>query len=182
MNICHDPIMNNPYELLQVSTDASSKQITKAFHKQQLKYHPDRKDGNADMYMKIVAAYKAIKSKSAFVDIYNNFKNSYVDSEEEYNDIIMLYKKYKGSMRKIIDNHLLCENHDEERIRIIIEKFIDEKKVKRFAEFKKKLRCNKKIQKKVDINELASLLQKNEEKRKTFIKDLEEKYSNQLGQ
>ncbi|KAM0675336.1 hypothetical protein GVAV_001161 [Gurleya vavrai] len=170
--------MDDPYKILQISKNATKEETKKAFHKLQLKYHPDRKTGDKEMYMKIVSAYKSISKNEEFIILYKNFKNSYLDSEEEFNDLKMLYKKYKGDMRKIIDNHLLSEDEDEERLRKLIEGFIENKILKRFKSFDKKL--NSKRKRKENFDELAELLKKNEENRIETIKKIEEKYCNHL--
>lgn len=75
--------MKDPYEILQVSRDASEQEITQAYRKLAKKYHPDLNPNNKEASEKmkeINAAYDAIKSGKA--DQYqqqysNNSSNSY---------------------------------------------------------------------------------------------------------
>lgn len=170
--------MDDPHDILQVDKNATLQEIQQSYRKLQLKYHPDRKTGDSDMYMRITSAYKSITTKESFLTVYKNFKTKYIDSEEEHFDLLQLYNKYKGNMRKIIDNHILSEYPDEPRLRMILEKYIEDKKIKRYAAYKKKI--NSKQKGNVNIEKLAELLQKNDEKRKNFVDKLEEKYCNKL--
>lgn len=57
--------MNNPYETLGVSKDASDEEIKKSFHKLALQFHPDRNPGNAEAeekFKNISAAYETLNT------------------------------------------------------------------------------------------------------------------------
>lgn len=172
--------MEDPYKILECSKDITNEELKQHYNKLVLKYHPDRKTGNIKKYNEIKMAYESITKKVGFMELYVKFKNKYLDSDEELVDIIKLYNKFKGNIKQLIDNHILCEYEDEDRIREIIEKLILEKKVKRFIAFKKRIPKSKKVKRNNLENELSELLFKNEEKRKDFIENLEEKYCNQL--
>jgi DnaJ-class molecular chaperone len=47
---------DSPWGILGIAIGATIDEIKKAFHKLALQYHPD-KGGNADMFMKVQAAY-----------------------------------------------------------------------------------------------------------------------------
>lgn len=57
-------INSNPWDLLGITYGASLEEIKKAYKSKALKYHPDRFDGDADMFRKIRAAYDQLKTES----------------------------------------------------------------------------------------------------------------------
>ena len=58
--------MNDPYKTLEVSPDASSEEITRAFRKMALKYHPDRNESSdaATRFKAIYEAYARLKDEA----------------------------------------------------------------------------------------------------------------------
>merc|ERR1712240_163417 len=55
----------DPYEILQVSYDASAKEIKKKYREMSLKYHPDKPTGNEKLFMKLTKAYNALTDETA---------------------------------------------------------------------------------------------------------------------
>lgn len=55
----------DPYEILEVSYDATAKEIKKKYHKMSLKYHPDKPTGNEKLFMKLTKAYNALTDETA---------------------------------------------------------------------------------------------------------------------
>ncbi|KAK6089995.1 hypothetical protein P3W45_001041 [Vairimorpha bombi] len=149
---------NDPYKILQVSRKSSPQDIIKSFKKLRYKYHPDRPTGNREMYDQIIEAYDTIKKyPQKYINV-SLFIDNYKGSEDEYADIIGKYEEYKGDMRKILDNLILAEDEDEERIRKIIDK-----------EITKKMGINLKMS-------LEDLLNREDDRHEDMIKKLEDKY------
>lgn len=71
MEILQSPISQtpfNPYELLEIPSGASDKDVRSAFRKLSVKYHPDKNpdDPNAsDKYIQITKAYQALTNEIA---------------------------------------------------------------------------------------------------------------------
>jgi len=55
----------DPYDILQVSYDASAKEIKKAYREKSLKYHPDKPTGDEKTFMKLTMAYNALTDPTA---------------------------------------------------------------------------------------------------------------------
>jgi len=55
----------DPYEILQVSYDASAKEIKKKYREMSLVYHPDKPTGNEKLFMKLTMAYNALTDPTA---------------------------------------------------------------------------------------------------------------------
>lgn len=53
--------MINLYEVLGVARDATAKDIKAAFKRLAHKHHPDRPDGNKDLYIKVTLAYETLR-------------------------------------------------------------------------------------------------------------------------
>jgi DnaJ homolog subfamily C member 9 len=177
---------NDPYKILQVSRKSSPQDIIKSFKKLRYKYHPDRPTGNREMYDQIIEAYDTIKKyPQKYINV-SLFIDNYKGSEDEYADIIGKYEEYKGDMRKILDNLILAEDEDEERIRKIIDKEISLKKIKRYTKYTEKMKKRKdeskkaeEIAKKMGINlkmSLEDLLNREDDRHEDMIKKLEDKY------
>jgi DnaJ-class molecular chaperone len=55
---------NNYYEILGLSQSASKEEIKKKYRKLSLKYHPDRPNGNKEMFQKITQAYEVLSESN----------------------------------------------------------------------------------------------------------------------
>merc|ERR1719418_522010 len=55
----------DPYEILEVSYDATQKEIKKKYKKLSLIYHPDKPTGNEKLFMKLTKAYDALTDETA---------------------------------------------------------------------------------------------------------------------
>lgn len=177
--------MPDPYKTLNVSCTDSPHEILKSFKKLRKKYHPDRKTGNRERYDQIMEAYDLIlKNPQKYINV-NDFIKNYKNSEEEKIEICKIYKKFKGDMRKIIDNLILVEDNEYERIKNIIIKEIENGLVF-FKKFEEKFKIRKKENKKaekiakelgIDLTlSLEDLLNRRNNKQNDLIKNLENKY------
>jgi DnaJ family protein C protein 9 len=136
-------------------------------------------------------------SNKITVEQIEEFKLQYQHSNEEKDDVIKAYNDSKGDMDYILENVLCCNVEDEDRFRDIIEEAIQEKKVKRYAKFKKNEKITKKrkklaqdeakeaeeYQKELGLDgseqALAKLIKEKSEKRMNdLIENLEAKYVN----
>jgi DnaJ-class molecular chaperone len=52
----------DPYTILGISKDANSDEIKKAYRRLSLKYHPDKTNGDSEMFQKISGAYEKLKN------------------------------------------------------------------------------------------------------------------------
>lgn len=68
--------MDNPYKILNISKNASKKEIKEAYHKLAFKYHPDRNIHNKEhaesMFKKINSAYIKITKKPKLFESFEN--------------------------------------------------------------------------------------------------------------
>ncbi|MFL2644428.1 MAG: J domain-containing protein, partial [Dehalococcoidia bacterium] len=66
MNLVSEP---NHYDILEIPTDASPSEITQAFRKKALEWHPDKNPNNLDeatsRFIDIVEAYRVLSSKDS---------------------------------------------------------------------------------------------------------------------
>ncbi|KAF9763417.1 DnaJ like protein subfamily C member 9 [Nosema granulosis] len=180
---------NDPYDILGVKKTATIEEINTAYRRLRFKLHPDRKTGNRESYDRVVEAYDRILHQPShqYVEV-NKFVESYKDSEEEIEDLVSLYLEFKGDLKRILNHHILTEEKDEERIRTILKREIEKRKLKIYKKLDKKTvkKNNKKQAEKaellakklgIDLNQsLEDLLNRKEVKEKNFLKDLEKKY------
>ena len=181
------------FENENITSESSSAAIRKAYHKLTRIYHPNAKNGSTDKFIEIKKCYEKLilenfnKSekntrKDKLILKIEEYKKEYVGSEEERNEIISLYKEYKGSIVKIVNNLMFATYSDEERIRNVIEEALEDKngeKILRYKAFKRKIpksyitRMNKEA-------DLAELIGKTDSKERNalFIENLEKKYLN----
>lgn len=88
-------MMQDPYQILGVSRNASEEEITKAYRKLVKKYHPDLNPGDKEAAKKMSEINDAYdKIKNGTVDA-QNYQNSYDSSN--YNNSYNSYKSYGTS-------------------------------------------------------------------------------------
>ncbi|KAG8194780.1 hypothetical protein JTE90_017222 [Oedothorax gibbosus] len=61
----HDYVAYDPFEILQISPDASTAEIKKAYRRLSLVYHPDKETGDQKMFIQIAKAYSALTDAEA---------------------------------------------------------------------------------------------------------------------
>lgn len=54
----------NPYQVLEISINASRDDVKRAFHRLAHRYHPDKLGGDAEKFKKISAAYALLKERA----------------------------------------------------------------------------------------------------------------------
>ncbi|MDW7667427.1 MAG: J domain-containing protein [Bacillota bacterium] len=81
--------MKDPYEVLEVSRDASEEEISKAYRRLAKKYHPDLNNGDANSTKKmseINNAYENIKNGTPYGGSYGQGYNSSYNSGYNFSD------------------------------------------------------------------------------------------------
>jgi DnaJ-class molecular chaperone len=79
-------VIENPYRVLGVSTNASQLEIRRSFRNLALKYHPDRNknsDEAKEKFLQIVEAYEILADKKARNN-YNDMMESWVNTSSSY--------------------------------------------------------------------------------------------------
>ncbi|ELQ76572.1 Molecular chaperone (DnaJ superfamily) [Trachipleistophora hominis] len=145
-----------------------------------LKYHPDRKTGNREKFTQIFEAYKRILKYTQIHKEIQNMEEEYVGSEEERNDIIGYYTKFRGDMCRLLDHLVFGKYNDEDRIRRIIDEEIENKRVRRYKLYGKRISAYKKKRESTsggDMEHLqAQILANREQRWQSFVDGMEKKY------
>lgn len=186
--------MDNPYSVLGVDRSSTKAEIEGAYRRLQMRYHPDRKTGNREMYDRATAAYAEIQKHPALKLVpVEEIERAYRNSPEETKDIVGLYNKHRGSVSKIIDSLLLSNDSDEERLRGIIDSLIEKGQVRRHRNYRKIVAENasrrerrareadmaEKIAKDMGIDldaPLEDILNRRQRQRVGLLQELERKY------
>lgn len=164
-------------DVLGCKINSSPEEIKRRYRILSMKMHPDRPGGSQELFVKLHQAYEVMmhsEEKGIITkNMFDRFRAVYMGSEEEAAEIIRLYKEYKGSMVKIIDNLLLGEDEQEDRYRKIIDREIEKKEVPVFPKYASKpLMQNKRRQEKRQREkEAAEVLAKEMEERSSARKD-----------
>lgn len=164
-------------ELLGCEINAPPEEIKKRYRILSMRMHPDRPGGSQKLFVRLHKAYEVMMQTEdreiITKNMFDRFRDMYMGSEEEKEEIISLYKKYKGAMVKIVENLLLGEDEQEERYRKIIDEEIEKKNVPIFPKYASKpLMQNKRRQEKRQREkEAAEKLAKQMEERRSSRKE-----------
>jgi DnaJ-class molecular chaperone len=104
----------DPYEILQIQRNATDEEITKAYRRMSLKYHPD-KGGTADEFIKINMAYQILQQEQQkpsrefyelFMDILKRMMAAYKPPHPHHHALtlkidVTLKELYIGAIKKI---------------------------------------------------------------------------------
>ena len=71
--------MNNYYEILGVSKDATQDEIKKAYRKLAIQYHPDKNPNGGDKFKEIANAYETIGDENKRKDYNNKLNNPFAN-------------------------------------------------------------------------------------------------------
>ena len=111
--------MDDYYKILELDKTCTKEEVKKKYHKMSLKYHPDKPNGDNDMFLKVHEAYETLYDddkrklynlKLLFKDIdlteddYNmmfSYYNRFVESKE-YKLLSLLYKSLPKSFKEDI--------------------------------------------------------------------------------
>ena len=140
----------NPYKILKIKKKATQEEIKKAFHKLAKQYHPDKENGNEEMFKKINEAYTILSDpeQRKFYDTFGTVRNS--DSHKIMNTVIQNFRNYIISA---IESHTFQIERVSKELKKIVNKKNDEIKTinKRISELEYLTDCVK-MKKKTKIN------------------------------
>ena len=156
--------MQNYYELLEISTVATEKDIKKSYHRLALKYHPDKCKSNEEHFLAIKAAYEILidpRSRSIYdrktllnlapqYQSYEEFKASlfrkkYLPSTEVKSKIFLNY--YEKHLESFAEDNKIQNLMQVESLKTEFLKEINKlNETKSIAELKKKLPSNNNLQ------------------------------------
>ena len=95
--------MNNYYEILGVSKDATQDEIKKAYRKLAIQYHPDKNPNGGDKFKEIANAYETIGDENKRKDYNNKLNNPFANQGAgmSYEDFIsQMFGNQGGNQRR----------------------------------------------------------------------------------
>ena len=163
--------MSDLYSILNLTKDANTQEIKKAYRTLALKHHPD-KQGNETLFVQIANAYSILvdpisrnmydlngsyKDSFSLVssDAINLFSKEYRGSQEEVDNLLEAYTRSKGDMDYILEHVMLSSASDQDRFRVIIDQAIADKLVKSFKKYTNDTKADRDRRIKVQLEEEA---------------------------
>lgn len=164
-------------KILGCTVTSSAEEISRLFRRAAIKCHPDKAGGTEAEFVRLNKAYEALvgekkKNEGKITeDALSRFRKMYEGSEEEKEELMLLYKKYKGNLSRIIDHMILGEDEQEKRYRSILNPLIEKEELPRHTQYEKSPLNNKRRQEKrkreaEQAAALAAELKKRESRRK----------------
>lgn len=82
----------NPYEILNISENASEKEIKNSFRKLAKKYHPDKNINNdaKSKFSQILSAYESLKSNN-----FQRIENYNICETIDFRKVMDIFRKYE---------------------------------------------------------------------------------------
>ncbi|KUF87904.1 hypothetical protein AM588_10005233 [Phytophthora nicotianae] len=161
------------YAVFGVERSATDKEITRAYRKLALKFHPDKQRGDEASRAKATGRFQAVTKE----DI-TRFEGEYRHSDEEKRDVLAAYTKYEGEMQHIMDTIMLSTDDDEERFVEMIQNAIKAKGVKNFPTWREYVKVQSKKKKK---KETPAEQKRKQAKREKEAREAEELFNKIRG-
>ncbi|MFC1040113.1 J domain-containing protein [Pasteurella multocida] len=159
--------VNEALNLLNLSGKVTKEEITKAYKKMAIKYHPDRNPAGIEVMKAINAAYEFLKSLNSDTIEHTDTKNAY-DFSVELSEIIVAVQKMKGVVMEICGNWIWLSGSTKEHKEALKElgfKWASKKKMWYFRPEEHRSRKRSKTWEMDEIREkFGSVIKKSEQK------------------
>ena len=102
--------MDDYYKILELDKTCTKEEVKKKYHKMSLKYHPDKPNGDNDMFLKVHEAYETLydDDKRKLYNLKLLFKD--IDlTEDDYNMMFSYYNRFVESKEYTITESLFSD-------------------------------------------------------------------------
>ena len=115
-------VLENYYNILEIETDATDKEIKTAYMKLAKKYHPDH-GGNSDLFKQVTKAYEILSHKESKKEYDLKLSNNDDDKIDNYEKLRNDFKTYKNAIDKPLEQEKIDSMYDELFTQIKDEKY-----------------------------------------------------------